>query len=145
MCRLQAVAPSRRPSCLASTSITPNRPPTFQLRVIRAKFRGRFIRTRNMAISTRLTEQLGVTHPVMLAPMDLVADGKLAATVSRAGGFGVIGAGYGDEAWLTREMDAAGDARIGGGFITWSMAEQPRLLDLGVERQPAAGMLSFCE
>ena len=30
-----------------------------------------------MAIATRLTERLGVTHPVMLAPMDLVADGKL--------------------------------------------------------------------
>ena len=71
-----------------------------------------------MTISTRLTERLGVTHPVMLAPMDLVADGKLAAAVTRAGGFGIIGGGYGDEAWLTREMNAAGDARVGVGFIT---------------------------
>ena len=98
-----------------------------------------------MPISTRLTERLGVTHPVMLAPMDLVADGRLAATVSRAGGFGIIGGGYGDEAWLTREMDAAGDARVGIGFITWSMAKQPRLLDLVLERKPAAIMLSFGE
>src|SRR5438552_9635672 len=96
-----------------------------------------------MPISTRLTERLGVTHPVMLAPMDLVADGKLAATVSRAGGFGIIGGGYGDEAWLTREMNAAGDARIGVGFITWSMAKNPRVLDLVLERKPAAIMLSF--
>src|SRR5215212_3468946 len=96
-----------------------------------------------MTISTRLTERLGVKHPVMLAPMDLVADGRLAATVSRAGGFGVIGGGYGDEAWLTRELDAAGDARIGVGFITWSMAKNPRLLDLALERKPAAVMLSF--
>ena len=72
-----------------------------------------------MSISTRLTATLGVQHPIMLAPMDLVADGKLAATVSRAGGFGIIGGGYGDEAWLAREMDAAGDARVGVGFITW--------------------------
>jgi nitronate monooxygenase len=96
-----------------------------------------------MAISTRLTERLGITHPIMLAPMDVVADGKLAATVSRAGGFGIIGGGYGDEDWLTREMDAAGDARVGVGFITWSMAKNPRLLDLALERKPTAVMLSF--
>ena len=78
-----------------------------------------------MPITTRLTERLGVRHPIMLAPMDVVADGRLAAAVSRAGGFGIIGGGYGDEAWLTRELDAAGDARVGVGFITWSMARQP--------------------
>ena len=98
-----------------------------------------------MAIATRLTERLGIRHPIMLAPMDLVADGRLAATVSHAGGFGIIGGGYGDEAWLKREMDAAGDARVGVGFITWSMAKQPRLLDLVLERKPAAVMLSFGE
>jgi nitronate monooxygenase len=98
-----------------------------------------------MAIATRLTETLGIRHPVLLAPMDIVADGKLAAAVSRAGGFGIIGGGYGDEAWLRREMDAAGDARVGVGFITWSMARQPRLLDLVLEREPAAVMLSFGE
>ena len=96
-----------------------------------------------MPISTRLTELLEVQHPILLAPMDLVADGKLAATVSRAGGFGIIGGGYGDEAWLEREMDAAGDARVGVGFITWSMARNERLLDLVLERKPAAIMLSF--
>jgi hypothetical protein len=64
-----------------------------------------------MPIATHLTELLGATHPIMLAPMDIVADGRLAATVSRAAGFGIIGAGYGDEAWLVREMNAAGDAR----------------------------------
>src|SRR5271154_5570967 len=98
-----------------------------------------------MSISTRLTALLGIKHPILLAPMDLVADGRLAAAVSRAGGFGIIGGGYGDEAWLTRELDAAGDARIGVGFITWSMARQPRVLDLVLERKPAAVMLSFGE
>jgi nitronate monooxygenase len=96
-----------------------------------------------MAISTRLTELLEVQHPILLAPMDVVADGKLAAAVSQAGGFGIIGGGYGDAAWLTRELDAAGDARIGVGFITWSMAKQPRLLDLALERKPPAIILSF--
>jgi nitronate monooxygenase len=96
-----------------------------------------------MTISTRLTELLRVEHPIMLAPMDVVADGKLAATVTAAGGFGIIGGGYGNEAWLTRELDAAGDARVGVGFITWSMAKNPRLLDIALERKPAAIMLSF--
>jgi nitronate monooxygenase len=96
-----------------------------------------------MSISTRLTELLGILHPVLLAPMDLVSGGQLAAAVSRAGGFGIIGGGYGNEAWLTREMDAAGDARVGVGFITWSMAREPRVLDLALERRPPAIMLSF--
>jgi nitronate monooxygenase len=42
-----------------------------------------------MTISTRLTGLLRVEHPIMLAPMDVVADGKLAATVTAAGGHGV--------------------------------------------------------
>src|SRR3954447_17665077 len=96
-----------------------------------------------MPVSTRLTELLGVEHPIMLAPMDIVADGKLAATVTSAGGFGIIGGGYGNESWLTRELDAAGSARIGVGFITWSRAGNPRLLDIALERKPAAIMLSF--
>ena len=96
-----------------------------------------------MPISTRLTELLKITHPILLAPMDVVADGKLAATVSNAGGFGIIGGGYGNEHWLTRELDAAGAARVGVGFITWSMAKNPRLLDIALERKPAAIMLSF--
>src|SRR5262245_29857391 len=95
------------------------------------------------SISTRLTELLGIEHPILLAPMDIVADGKLATAVSRAGGFGIIGGGYGEEAWLTREMDAAGDARVGVGFITWSMAKRPKLLDMVLERHPPAVMLSF--
>jgi nitronate monooxygenase len=96
-----------------------------------------------LRISTRLTELLRIEHPILLAPMDVVADGRLAAAVSRAGGFGIIGGGYGDEAWLKREMDAAGDARIGVGFITWSMARRPQLLDMVLERRPPAVMLSF--
>jgi nitronate monooxygenase len=94
-------------------------------------------------MSTRLTALLGVQHPILLAPMDLVSNGRLAATVTRAGGFGIIGGGYGNEAWLAREMDAAGEVRVGVGFITWSMAKQPRLLDLALERRPPAIMLSF--
>jgi nitronate monooxygenase len=89
-----------------------------------------------MSISTRLTELLRVKHPILLAPMDLVSDGRLAAAVTQAGGFGMIGGGYGGEGWLAREMDAAGNARVGVGFITWSMAKRPRLLEMVLERHP---------
>ena len=75
--------------------------------------------------------------------MDIISDGRLAAAVTRAGGFGIIGGGFGDETWLAREMGAAGDARVGVGFITWSMAKRLRLLDMVLERRPPAVMLSF--
>lgn len=96
-----------------------------------------------MRITTQLTEQLGLRHPIVLAPMDLVSGGRLAKAVSEAGGLGLVGGGYGDAGWLARELDAAGSARVGVGFITWSLAKQPQLLDLALERRPAALMLSF--
>jgi nitronate monooxygenase len=96
-----------------------------------------------VSIRTPLCDLFGIEHPVLLAPMASVSGGALAAEVSRAGGLGLIGGGYGDADWLEREFDAAGDARIGVGFITWSLARQPHLLDLVLDRAPAALMLSF--
>ncbi len=96
-----------------------------------------------MPIRTPLCDLFGIKHPVVLAPMAGVSGGALAAAVSHAGGLGLIGGGYGDADWLMREFNAAGEARVGVGFITWSLARQPRLLDLALERSPAALMLSF--
>jgi nitronate monooxygenase len=96
-----------------------------------------------MAIRNRLTQTLGIEHPVLLAPMDLVSGGRLAAAVSQAGGLGMLGGGYGDGDWIDREWARAGNARIGCGFITWSLAKRPGLLDTVLARQPAAVMLSF--
>jgi nitronate monooxygenase len=96
-----------------------------------------------MSFSNRVTALLGIEHPVLLAPMDTVADGALAAAVSKAGGLGLIGGGYGDGDWLQREFAAAGNTRIGCGFITWSLAKQPQLLDRALDHAPAAIMLSF--
>jgi nitronate monooxygenase len=98
-----------------------------------------------MPIQTALTRKLAIQHPVLLAPMDLVADARLAAAVSTAGGLGILGGGYGDAAWLIEQLDrlVATRARFGVGFITWSLAQQTRLLDLTLERKPAAVMLSF--
>jgi len=98
-----------------------------------------------MPIRTSLTKRLGISHPILLAPMDKVADARLTAAVSAAGGLGVLGGGYGDLQWLTQELDllARLQARFGVGFITWSMAKQPELLDLALERKPVAVVLSF--
>lgn len=96
-----------------------------------------------MPIKTAATELLAIRHPVVLAPMGNVSGGALAAAVSAAGGLGLIGGGYGDEAWLDQELAAAGNARVGAGFITWSLAEKPALLGRVLAHEPAAIMLSF--
>src|SRR5882672_5810640 len=96
-----------------------------------------------MALRTRLTARFGIEHPILLAPMGFAAGGKLAAAVTAGGGLGLIGGGYGDADWLDREFAAAGNARVGCGFITWSMARQPELLDRVLAHAPAAVMLSF--
>jgi nitronate monooxygenase len=97
-----------------------------------------------MAISTRLTERLGITHPIIGAPMDLIAGGRLAAAVSAAGGLGFLGGGYGDDAdWFDREFAAAGNQAVGCGFITWALRARPGLLDQVIARRPKAIFLSF--
>ncbi|MEZ5701358.1 MAG: nitronate monooxygenase [Burkholderiaceae bacterium] len=55
---------------------------------------------------TPLTTLLGIRHPLLLAPMAGVSGGRLAAAVSRSGGLGFVGGGYGDRPWL-------GDAALG--------------------------------
>ncbi len=96
-----------------------------------------------MAIPTRLTQRLGIQHPIISAPMAFAAGGKLAAAVSNAGGLGLIGGGYGDGDWIEAQFRAAGNARIGCGFITWSMAKHLHLLDQALAHKPKSLFLSF--
>lgn len=96
-----------------------------------------------MAIQSALCSRLGIAQPLLLAPMANVAGGRLAAAVSRAGGLGLIGGGYGDPEWLGAELAAAEQAAIGVGFITWRLDQVPRLLDLALAAQPRAVLLSF--
>jgi len=96
-----------------------------------------------MPLATRLTDRLDIRHPILLAPMALVAGGALAGAVSAAGGLGIIGGGYGDAEWIERQFAAAGNHRVGCGFITWSMAQRPEVLDAALAHRPAAIMLSF--
>jgi nitronate monooxygenase len=97
-----------------------------------------------MAISTRLTERLGLMHPVIAAPMDVIAGGRLAAAVSGAGGLGMLGGGYSDDdGWFEREFAAAGNQAVGCGFITWALRQNPKVLDAVIARKPKAIFLSF--
>jgi nitronate monooxygenase len=92
---------------------------------------------------TALTELLGIRHPIILAPMGAVSGGALAAAVSRAGGLGLIGAGYDDAEWIEREFAAAQGAPVGIGFITWYLRRDPDRLRVALARKPVAVMLSF--
>lgn len=96
-----------------------------------------------MSLRNRLTDYFGIEHPIVLAPMAQASGGRLAAAVTHAGGLGLLGGGYGDADWVQREFDAAGDARVGCGFITWSLTRAPEALAVALNRQPAAIMLSF--
>ena len=55
---------------------------------------------------TRLTELLGIEHPVMLAGMGGVSYSKLVSAVSAAGGFGCLGAGTMSNATMAAEIAA---------------------------------------
>jgi nitronate monooxygenase len=95
------------------------------------------------ALANRLTDRLGIRHPIISAPMAYAAGGALAAAVSRAGGLGLIGGGYGDAEWIDAQFETAGGERVGIGFITWSAARKPSVVTAALERKPAAVMLSF--
>lgn len=95
-------------------------------------------------ITTALTEMFGLRHPILLGPMGGVSGGHLAATVSNAGGLGLVGGGYGDPAWLRTELarvQQETDKPWGVGLITWSI--DPAVLDLALSFRPAAFVLSF--
>ncbi len=98
-------------------------------------------------MSNSLTRLLGIEHPVLLAAMDLVADARLTRAVSDAGGFGFLGGGYGDAAWLERELaqlcTPMPERPFGVGFITWSLAKRPELLEMTLSARPRAVWFSF--
>ncbi|MGA0540501.1 NAD(P)H-dependent flavin oxidoreductase [Neotabrizicola sp. VNH66] len=96
-------------------------------------------------MKTRLTEVFGLSLPVIQAPMAFVAGGALAAAVSRAGGLGLIGGGYGDAAWIEAQFDIAGDTPVGCGLISFAVQDRPQLLDQVLKHRPRALFLSFAD
>jgi nitronate monooxygenase len=94
-------------------------------------------------IETALTRFFGIRHPILLAPMGSAAGGRLAAAVTNAGGLGFIGSGYADSTTIKKELTAAGNTRVGIGFITWALDKNPQALDVALAAQPPALMMSF--
>jgi nitronate monooxygenase len=110
--------------------------------------RGAFRRYRcGMALRTTLTELLGIHVPVLNAPMTPQAGGALAATVARAGGFGMLGFDEDEPAESIREQIAivhgAGIEHFGIGLVAWVLERRPELLDLAVEARPQLVAISF--
>src|SRR3954453_16623013 len=94
-------------------------------------------------IETALTRLLGIEHPILLAPMGSAAGGRLAASVTNAGGLGMIGSGYASTKAIRQELTEAGNIRIGIGFILWALERNQAALEMALEARPAAIMLSF--
>ena len=72
-------------------------------------------------VRTRLCDLLAIDHPILNAPMAMVAGASLAAAVSDAGGLGLIGGAFRGTEGLRAEIRAAralSDRRIGVGFIS---------------------------
>ncbi|KAL5513163.1 hypothetical protein ACEPAH_3561 [Sanghuangporus vaninii] len=117
-------------------------------------------------INTPITRLLGITTPIIAAPMAGASGGELAARVSRAGGFGLLQAGYLDVVAFQKELDLArsilqedsasseaGSDRsheslsIGVGFLAWILdkpdGKVAELLSIALEAHVAAVWFAF--
>src|SRR5258708_22807459 len=88
----------------------------------------------SISITTPVTQLLRINHPILLAPMAYVTDARLVAVVDAAGGFGILGGGYGEEQWLVRELDLLDRSKTPFcvGFFTWGLGKPPGLLNLAL-------------
>jgi nitronate monooxygenase len=98
-------------------------------------------------LHTRMTSMLGVEHPIISAPMAGTAGADLAAAVSAAGGFGLIGGSSRDAPWLRdqiRIVRERTDKPFGVGFIS-SFAGLDELVEVALEARVAAIAHSFAD
>jgi nitronate monooxygenase len=99
-------------------------------------------------ITTPLCTLLGIEHPIFNAPMSPTATGELAAAVSNAGGFGMIGGSSPEGAsWLRKQIATArAQTRrpFGVGFIS-SFPDTPELVEVALEARVAAINHSFAD
>ena len=100
-------------------------------------------------MKTRLTQQFGIRHPILCAPMAWIAGGRLVAAVSDAGGLGILGGGYAGalsgEPDLDEELALAKGRKFGVGFITWALDRSPQALERALKHCPYCVFLSFGE
>src|SRR5207247_4235887 len=68
---------------------------------------------------------------------------QVGGCVNNGVGYGNPNVGQGGKACMEEQLLAAGNAQIGVGYITWSLALFPQLFDQAMERSPKAFFLSF--
>ncbi|WP_203685650.1 nitronate monooxygenase [Streptomyces sp. SID14515] len=96
-------------------------------------------------IATKLTELLGIDHPVVCAPMGSVSGGRLTGAVTRAGGLGLVGVSYGDAAFIDEHVAQAaeGGGVWGVGCVMFTFDDRPGLWDKVLDYAPPVIALSF--
>jgi nitronate monooxygenase len=99
-------------------------------------------------ITTPLCQLLGIEHPILNASMAGTATGELAAAVSNAGGFGMIGGtSAGGADWLREQIAIARSLTrrpFGVGFIS-SFPDTPELVEVALAAGVAAINHSFAD
>jgi nitronate monooxygenase len=94
-------------------------------------------------LSTPWSRRMGLRVPILNAPMGDVAGGRLAATVTAAGGLGMVGMGTaGSTSSLAAEL-AHVPGTFGIGLVDWVIRKEPELLDAALDAQPVLISVSF--
>src|SRR5687767_10424717 len=101
-------------------------------------------------LRTRFTDLLGISHPIVSAPMATSANGQLVAAVSAAGGLGLIGASSGKfnsdrGAWLReqiRQVRSTTGEPFGIG-LALNFPQPDQLLAVAIEERVPAIAVSF--
>ena len=99
-------------------------------------------------MNTFLTQQWGLSVPLINAPMTPAAGGALAAAVSAAGGLGMIGVSHLDSVKEIRDEVALfglsrPEGKFGLGFHHWALTMRPDHLNAALETQPFLVSISF--
>lgn len=98
-------------------------------------------------MATALTDLLGITVPLINAPMTPQAGGRLARAVSEAGAFGMVGIEEIDtEAEIAEQLAIMRDGRpvpFGIGLVAWVIEQRPELLDIAIAAHPNLISISF--
>jgi NAD(P)H-dependent flavin oxidoreductase YrpB (nitropropane dioxygenase family) len=110
-------------------------------------------------MKTRITDMLGIRHPVILAPMAWITDAELAAAVSEAGGLGTIGPNAGFRT-VTTDVDETGErlreqirkcreltdrpfaVNFVVGVVGWDRDFSDRCLAVGIEEKVPVAVIS---
>lgn len=97
-------------------------------------------------LATDWSARMGLTVPIVNAPMGGVAGAALAAAVSRAGGLGMLGMGSSASLpKLTAELRGLAELKspFGIGLVDWVAAAEPGLLDAALAARPALLSVGF--